>query len=377
MRFRHFIFRTLIIISLIFLICPPVLKTVNAAGLIDTSRSDGSLSLFYKDDEVLLHDVTVRIYKIASVNESGAISLTSDYLGADLDDDFPGSAHDNSDIYAPKQQSNALSLSQYIKNHSYDPLNSGQTDASGGIRFDSLKAGVYLIISDSIEYSQEQRYNLYPFFVCLPYLDSTDIWKYDVTAYPKCFRRPTTQNPGSIKSKIIKSWMNDNEADRPQEIKVQILKNNELFNEINLSSSNNWVYEWTMLNDPDIVWSVKELDVPSKYTVSYVTLTSTKPPNELDTDPKYTFFIINEIVEEPLDDVDTPDNPYNPDRPGEDNNTPGKKIIDDIINWIKTSDMLSIAWLTTLLSGSGLIILFLGIRRKIHFGKSGADTNDK
>lgn len=365
MIIKRSIFRILSVISLFVLACLPVCNTTNAVGSIDTSRSDGSLALGYKwNNEYILQGVSVHICKVASIDSSGHVYLTNGFENAVLNTAFPNSNGNNDDIYNQQQRANALNLYRYAQNNNIEPMISGNTDASGGVFFNSMEVGVYLITSDSISYDENYRYDFSPFFVCLPYRDDTDRWNYNLTAYPKCTR--IDLRAPKVKNRIIKSWIQTEDVTYPKKIVVQIFRNNDFFDEIEMSAAQNWIYEWTVPDDPAVTWSVKEINIPQNYTVSYTVLTSGIPASELGTNPRSVFTITNKHP-----DTNTPEKPPD-EKPPNDITNP-----EDVKDWVKTGDVSSIAWLTALLSGSGMITLLLGIRRKINSDKSGADVGEK
>ncbi len=69
---------------------------------------------------------------------------------------------------------------------------------------------------------------------------------------------------------VKKIWVDDNEAVRPESIKVQLYKNGKAYGRaVTLSADNNWRYVWTDLPDSDkINWTVKETVVPVGYVAS-------------------------------------------------------------------------------------------------------------
>ena len=69
---------------------------------------------------------------------------------------------------------------------------------------------------------------------------------------------------------VKKIWVDDNEAVRPESIKVQLYRDGKAYGRaVTLSEKNNWRYVWTDLPDSDkINWTVKETVVPVGYTAS-------------------------------------------------------------------------------------------------------------
>lgn len=66
---------------------------------------------------------------------------------------------------------------------------------------------------------------------------------------------------------VQKLW-NDSGNNRPDSIFVELLENETVFEEIELNAENQWTYTWTNLSEKSD-WSVREVDVPENYEVSY------------------------------------------------------------------------------------------------------------
>lgn len=79
---------------------------------------------------------------------------------------------------------------------------------------------------------------------------------------------------------VKKLWSDGGSATRPTSVKVDLLRNSQVFDTVTLSNLNNWSYTWDEL-DPNATWGVRETDVPDGYTPSYtvennsVTITNT------------------------------------------------------------------------------------------------------
>ncbi|MHC5227115.1 Cna B-type domain-containing protein [Enterococcus sp. LJL99] len=81
--------------------------------------------------------------------------------------------------------------------------------------------------------------------------------------------------PGETSATVTKSWDDKNNQDgkRPSQIQVQLYGNNEAVGApVTLNEGNQWQYTWTELpekaNGQDIIYTVKEVNVPSGYDVS-------------------------------------------------------------------------------------------------------------
>ena len=113
-----------------------------------------------------------------------------------------------------------------------------------------------------------------PFLVSLPNLQKeSDVWSYDVTAVPK---HTQTENPPvpseqTVDRKVLKVWKKDIPQLRPQQVTVQLLKDNIVYDTVILSEANSWRHFWGKLPEYNrdgskIIWSVVEKELPH-YTV--------------------------------------------------------------------------------------------------------------
>ena len=69
--------------------------------------------------------------------------------------------------------------------------------------------------------------------------------------------------------KVVKEWYDNNSPDRPASVKVNIIRDGELFKEITLSLDNSWLYEWE--SEVGYDWTVEEI-VPEDYKCELVTI---------------------------------------------------------------------------------------------------------
>lgn len=98
----------------------------------------------------------------------------------------------------------------------------------------------------------------------------------DYTTTVNGFNITNDYTPNITSRTVTKVWADAENQDgkRPEEISVQLLADEEPYgDEIILNTANNWEYTWTELpqkqNGTDVVYTVKEVDVPEGYTVVY------------------------------------------------------------------------------------------------------------
>ena len=68
---------------------------------------------------------------------------------------------------------------------------------------------------------------------------------------------------------VRKVWVDDSN-ERPDSVTMQLLQDGKVWDEVELSQANNWVYTWDRL-DEDYKWSVVEAEVPDGYEATYTT----------------------------------------------------------------------------------------------------------
>ena len=88
----------------------------------------------------------------------------------------------------------------------------------------------------------------------------------------------TNSYPSTTRT-VTKVWddQNNNDRKRPTSIQVQLMYDGNVYDTVTLSETNHWTYTWTELPkysdvaaNTEYVYTVKEVDVPAGYIVSYV-----------------------------------------------------------------------------------------------------------
>lgn len=226
-----------------------------ASGSIDLDR-DISLTISYQDKDTPLAGAQFDLYYVAEMDSSGALRLTGDFSGYNIDLDIKN------------DRNLAITLSTLVVRDKLAPLDSGKTDENGLLSFPTsgrLNAGIYLVVGHR-HIQNGMRYDAAPFIVQLPGRDAqSDSFVYEIFARAK--NDSDADEPGTIIKKIIKIW-DDNgfETQRPDSIKVGLYCDGELFDTQILSPDNNWYYVWEGL-DSGHVWTVAEISVTEGYKV--------------------------------------------------------------------------------------------------------------
>lgn len=176
----------------------------------------------------------------------------------------------------PQTEGLGVHLQRYAAENGVKPIKTGKTDAAGQIVFDSLPQGLYLVVQNG---RVPGFYQAAPFLVSLPMTgpDGSSLI-YDVEAMPKM--EPEPENPGKNTGlEVRKIWVNRTPA-MPESITVQLIRDGQLADTVQLSDKNGWSHRWEHL-DERYHWNVVEKDVPKACTVQYqrqesiVTITNT------------------------------------------------------------------------------------------------------
>lgn len=252
-RNNHIITAVLVICSMLML---PF--SVLAAGRIDTGR-ETYLTITYRDGGKALTDAEFDIYRVASVNAYGELTSLDSFRKYDVD---------ISEKDDEAWEELASTLEGYVLRDEISPEDSGKTDKDGKIRFpgehNRMQQGLYLVMGH--RHTQDDRtYDAVPFMVFLPSLEEkANDWQYDVDVEPKF---DLVQNEGdTVTRKVLKVWKDDGHSrERPEKVKVQLLRDGKVYDTKTLNKDNNWRYTWRDL-DEDYKWTVVEKEVDG-YTV--------------------------------------------------------------------------------------------------------------
>lgn len=233
-------------------------NTADAREKIDT-EAECSLSLTYMhaDEEYPLEGLMIDLYQVASVSEDFIYTLIDPF------DDF------QVEINRIQAQSEWDALTSTIESYVIAdgllPDERKVTTWDGIAYFTGLQPGMYFVKLNR-ELSEDTVYGFPSFLIAVPNLSVEGEWLYDVEALPKPGARDDTYDS----YQVVKYW-NDhgNQASRGGSVIVDIYRNGELDDTVELSEENDWTYEWDSV-DPDD-WTVVERNVPVGYSVTVET----------------------------------------------------------------------------------------------------------
>ena len=231
--------------------CP---LNVSAATPLDPA-ADASLTLYYQKEEQVFSNLQISIYRVAEAFPDGTFELIEPFAS------FPVNIHN---ITVQEQWKNtAVTLSSYIVANQLAPHRVEKTDETGTVVFEHLETGLYLV-REVVAESNIGTYVFNQFMVYLPTPQADGSFDYTIEAKPKCVNYvPKTEY------RVTKLWQDaGHQADRPNQIIVDIYKNGALQDSQILNAGNNWSYVWYVSEEDHSEWTVAERAVSDHYTVT-------------------------------------------------------------------------------------------------------------
>lgn len=345
--------RIVVLIAAVLILCSAI--PAFAAEHIDPSQSI-SLTISYIDYDIPIAGAEFSIYQAATVDKRGNLTTTKQFAKYNVN-----IADSNEDTW----KTLALTLEGYVLRDKLTPTDKRITNEQGLAHFPNkatkLTPGLYLAMS-ARQTQGDTVYESLPFMILMPTQDQdTDKWNYNVAVKPKYSSR-NRYEVGTVDCKVLKVWDDKgNENNRPENVVIQLLRDGEIYDTVNLNKKNNWRYKW---NDLDIQykWNVveKELDnylvdiskegVTYVVTNTYKTVTNEDPtePVTSPSNPKETVDPSNPKGSGTPGNPGNPNNPNNPNKP----NTPNDPTLP------QTGQLW---WPVPLLSAAGLFMILMGL----------------
>ena len=265
-----------------------------------------SLTLDFKDPGVTFH-----LYRVASVSAGVRYTLLPMFSN---DPYFPQVMDFNNITKASQWADLATTLRPYLERY-YSPMRTVTTNRNGVAVFDDLPVGLYLVSGDPYSVTKAngeiRDYQPSSYFVCLPYWTDQsgggEEWVYDLVVNGA---KKDEIPHETVSRRVIKIW---SAGTRKEPVIVDLLRNGQVADTVELSSRNNWRYEWTDL-EPGYRWEV--LERPGSYQVSisqtggtYRIVNSNPLPPQTDRDddpPGTTTTTTPPAPDIPLEDTEVP-----------------------------------------------------------------------
>ena len=231
-----------------------IAQPMTAVAAAFDNQAPCTLTLHYAKEGRAFGDLKIEIYQVAAFESDGTYALT------DLFAPYPVKIHEIQSQLEWQQSTQALV--SYVEADALAPLATGMTDEAGTVTFENLATGLYLVLG--VEASTETaRFWFQPFLVFLPTMDESGDCDYDVEAKPKA-----GESTSIYQYKVVKLWKDSgNQANRPDSVTVEILKDGVLHETVVLNEQNNWSHSWET-TDGSSRWTVAEQEVPSGYQVA-------------------------------------------------------------------------------------------------------------
>lgn len=229
-----------------------LLISVNVkASEIDFNRlGKVEITLKEKEENKLIDGAELTIYKVADAKENNH-NLVFEYV-EELKS--CGVSLDNLKKENLSEEINAC-VSDKIKGQS-------KVTEEGKVSFDNLDLGLYLVRQTG---KVDGYSTISPYLVMVP-VSNDSKWNYEVKSTPK------TDIIRVMDLSVRKVWAtsvsNVNLNNAPDYVEIALLNNGEVIDTIKLSEDNNWEYTWNDIEKSD-AYSVKEINVPKGYTVTY------------------------------------------------------------------------------------------------------------
>lgn len=274
-----------------------------------------SLTLSFLPEEAPAVGVSFQLYRVGTVDKA---SVTFAPLET-LPEQYQNILRNTDASWLTR----ASTLAGYVRRDRMEPTTTAVTDENGTFQVEELEDGLYLVLGDSITRGRT-TYTPTPALLALPSTADGYTWVEQVEGLVKYTQRtrPTPPDPSdpdnpdqpeTLQYRALKVWDDAGyEAERPESVTVDLLRDGQVYDTQTLSAANNWRYDWTGL-DSEAAWEVVERETEG-YT----------PAVELG---GITFVITNTRVED-LDEHDTPlvDKPDLPDEPDPDQPDPDKPV---------------------------------------------------
>ena len=309
-----------------------------AAESIDTNRNI-TLTISYTNNGTPIADAEFSIYLVAEADTRGNLVTTENFSGynVDITDDDNG-----------EWGILATTLEGYVLRDQILPTDSQKTNQQGLASFPNegikLTPGLYLVLGTR-HTQNEVVYETLPFMMFMPMQEQgEEKLNYDVAVRPK-FDSRSIYDDSAITCKVVKVW-NDkgNEAIRPKEAIVQLLRDGQIFDTVALNAENNWRYMWTDL-DVNHQWRVVEKELED-----YTVLVSRED---------IAFVITNTCVREVPTEPGTENNkPTNPDTTPDTTGSTEKTVNPDDSTLPQTGQLW---WPVPILSAAGLLFIIIGL----------------
>lgn len=232
-----------------------------------------SLTLTCAVEETPIEGMEIELFRFASVGEDFQYTLAGAFEGYPVEVNGISSQEEWKEVCS--------TFGAYITADSLKPDVTVLTNEEGKAAFTDLETGLYLIrwtgnpIPGGI-------YGFEPFILSLPTLNEEGEWIYDLESLPK--PGGNVDYPSRYPFRVIKQWKDYSDKDRPASVIVELYRDGQFWDTVELKAENNWTYTWSENEVHE--WTLVERSIPKRYTVRierdgttfFVTNTTTESP---------------------------------------------------------------------------------------------------
>lgn len=203
------------------------------------------LNIDYHYNDFGLPNAKFYLYRVANIDEDNNYEIVDKFINYEL-------VINNEDMSEWGSISDNLQSIVQLDSIEYDYTYTTRSD--GEVDIKDLPVGLYLLTGDKLSY-KGYTYTPKPTLITMPYYNNEkEKWDYDLIVIPKVSRiKEIPEEERYITKKIIVAW-NDNEnysKKRPNELKVKLLCDGEVYDEVSLNQSNDWQHTWEKLEAYD------------------------------------------------------------------------------------------------------------------------------
>ncbi len=224
--------------------------SADSVSEVDRKVRGQKVNVMFSLDENDVEGTKVNLYRVAEFSKDGSYTLFDSYAEQIGSTAFDGSTE-------KKLEAGAQTLETYVRAGGLQPDQSGVV-TGGSAAFEGIPSGLYLVTYDLPEGSKSAAPAILQSF---PYEFKNGAYDTNVMISVK-----VTMPQVTGRYKVQKIWKGDSKDGRPESVKVDILRNGEKDQTVELNSGNNWTYSWKSY-DKDSTYSVKESSVPKGYKV--------------------------------------------------------------------------------------------------------------
>lgn len=238
-----------LIITLLLLFVSSLSVSANTNNIVDFSKK-GFVSITLKEssEEIPVENAELSIFKIATVTDKNN-NLFFEYI-----EELKNCQADLTNLENTKLTDEILKCIKDKEINSIKEI----TNEEGNAIFTDLDLGLYLVMQTNAVNGYSK---IDPFLITIP-KEQEGIWTYDIEAEPKVdiirLFDLTVEKVWGVSSNI------------PEKVTIELLKNNEVIDVIELSKENNWTHTWEQIEKSD-EYSVREINIPIGYTATYRT----------------------------------------------------------------------------------------------------------